>query len=70
MAERAADDADMIYRERRRLRVVETCYRAGFGTNSQTIPDEVFLEAGFSRAEINSLPSMSRKWPLLESELR
>ena len=65
----AADDFDVIRREMRRNRVIDMCVDAGLSSPCD-IPVEIFLAAGFTREEIDALPSVQRRWPILEDELR
>lgn len=69
MTTHAADDFDVIYRELRRNRVLAMCVAAEL-TAPCDIPNEIFLAAGFTLAEIDALPSATRRWPILETELR
>jgi hypothetical protein len=69
MTTRAADDFDFIRRELRRNRVVDMCVAAGLAPPCD-VPDEIFLAAGFTPDEIAALPSIQRRWPILETELR
>ncbi len=64
-----ADDFDVIYRELRRNRVLDMCVAAGLVAPCD-VPREIFLAAGFSPAEVDALPPASRRWPILETELR
>ena len=69
MSTLAADDFDVIYNELRRNRVVDMCVAADL-VSPCDIPVEIFLAAGFSQAEIDALPSIQRRWPILDAELR
>ncbi len=65
----AADDFDVIHRELRRNRVIDMCVQADLVAPCE-IPIEIFLAAGFTELEVAALPSGTRRWPILESELR
>lgn len=65
----AADDFIVIQREMRRNRVITMGIQAGLVAPTD-IPPEIFLAAGFTTDEISALPPSSRRWPILESELR
>lgn len=65
----AADDFTVIHRELRRNRVIEMGIQAGLVAPAD-IPPKIFLAAGFTTDEVNALLPSSRRWPILESELR
>ena len=65
----AADDFNVIHRELRRNRVIDMGVQADLVAPCD-IPVEIFLAAGFTNDEIAELPAGSKRWPILESELR
>jgi len=64
----AVDDADAIWKEIRRNRVIEACQRAGLETGS--IPIEILLGAGFTQQEIDALSYKEKQLPVSDIDLR
>lgn len=65
----AADDSATIRRNIIRNRVIAMATSAGLAVGTR-IPKEMFLAAGWTEEEYNSLSALATQLPILETDLR